>query len=151
MPDDGGEVDLVGSFRQTIAAQDAAFALHHAARFEVVEDEFEVRYAVAEYLRSMGHAVIEAVSTADAMAVFTSGVEVDIAFVDFKLPGGLNGLMLAKWLETTSPKLPVLLTSGLTMTIFGFGSDKLRRFIAKPYVFSELAAQIKDMLADVST
>jgi two-component system cell cycle response regulator CpdR len=95
--------------------------------------------------------VIEAVSTADAMAVFTSGVEVDIAFVDFKLPGGLNGLMLAKWLETTSPKLPVLLTSGLTMTIFGFGSDKLRRFIAKPYVFSELAAQIKDMLADVST
>jgi CheY-like chemotaxis protein len=117
----------------------------------VVEDEFEVRYAVAEYLRSMGHAVIEAVSTADAMAVFTSGVEVDIAFVDFKLPGGLNGLMLAKWLETTRPKLPVLLTSGLTMTIFGFGSDKLRRFIAKPYVFSELTAQIKDMLADVRT
>jgi hypothetical protein len=38
------------------------------------------------------------------------------------------------------------------MTIFGFGSDnKLRRFIAKPYVFSELAAQIKDLLADVGT
>jgi CheY-like chemotaxis protein len=118
----------------------------------VVEDEFEVRYAVAEYLRSMSYSVIEAVSTADAMTVFTSGVGVDIAFVDFKLPGGLNGLMLAKWLETTRPKLPVLLTSGLTMTIFGFGSDnKLRRFIAKPYVFSELAAQIKDMLVDVRT
>jgi hypothetical protein len=38
------------------------------------------------------------------------------------------------------------------MTIFGFGSDnKLRRFIAKPYAFSELAAQIKGLLADVRT
>ena len=139
---------MISDLAESRSAPGPSDGAHRSSVVLVVEDEFEIRYAVAEYLRSMSYSVIEAVSTADAMAVFTSGVGVDIAFVDFKLPGGLNGLMLAKWLETTRPKLPVLLTSGLTMTIYGFDSDKLRRFIAKPYVFSALAAQIKDMLGN---
>ena len=137
---------MISDLAESRSAPGPSDGAHRSSVVLVVEDEFEIRYSVAEYLRSMGHTVIEAASTADAMTVFTSGMRIDIAFVDFKLPGGLNGLMLAKWLETTHPKLPVLLTSGLTMTIYGFGSDKLRRFVAKPYVFSELAAQIEDML-----
>ncbi len=112
----------------------------------LVEDEFEVRWPVAEILRATGYSVIEAASAADAMTIFMSGVRIDLAFIDFKLPGGLNGLMLAKWLEANRPVMPVLLTSGLSMTLYGFGSDNLRRFIPKPYVVSEVTAQINDML-----
>ena len=112
----------------------------------LVEDEFEVRWPVAEYLRAIDYSVIEATSAADAMTVFMSGVRIDLAFMDFKLPGGLNGLMLAKWLEANRPATPVLLTSGLSMTLYGFGSDNLRRFIPKPYELSEVAAHIKGML-----
>lgn len=115
----------------------------------LVEDEFEVRWPVAEHLRAVGYSIIEATSAADAMTVFMSDVRIDLAFMDFKLPGGLNGLMLAKWLEANRPAIPVLLTSGLSMTLYGFGSDNLRRFIPKPYELSEVAARIRSMLTDI--
>ena len=74
----------------------------------IVEDEFSVRWGAAEYLREAAYSVIEASNAADAITVLTSGARIDLAFIDFKLPGGLNGLMLAKWLDAYRPAIPVL-------------------------------------------
>src|ERR1700730_11851100 len=73
----------------------------------IVEDEFSVRWGAAEYLREAAYSVIEASNAADAITILTSGARIDLAFVDFKLPGGLNGLMLAKWLDAYHRGLPV--------------------------------------------
>ena len=70
----------------------------------IVEDEFSVRWVVAEYLRKAAYTVIEVSNAADAITEFTSGARIDLAFIDFKLPGGLNGLMLAKWLDAYRPR-----------------------------------------------
>jgi PleD family two-component response regulator len=86
----------------------------------IVEDEFSVRWPAAEYLREIAYSVIEASNANDAITVLMSGAPIDLAFVDFKLPGGLNGLMLAKWLDAHRPTMPVLLTSGLAETLPGF-------------------------------
>ena len=113
----------------------------------IVEDEFSVRWAAADYLREAAYySVIEASNAADAITVLTSGSRIDLAFIDFKLPGGLNGIMLAKWLDAHRPAMPVLLTSGLTETLPGFYRDNIRRYIPKPYTFPDVAMQIKDML-----
>jgi CheY-like chemotaxis protein len=112
----------------------------------IVEDEFSVRWVAAEYLREAAYSVIEASNAADAITVLTSGARIDLAFIDFKLPGGLNGLMLAKWLDTYRPAIPVLLTSGLAETLPRFYRDNSRRYIPKPYSFPDVAMQIRDML-----
>ena len=112
----------------------------------IVEDEFSVRWAAAEYLREAAYSVMEASNAAEAITVLTSGAYIDLAFIDFKLPGGLNGIMLAKWLDAHRPAMPVLLTSGLTETLPGFYRDNIRRYIPKPYTFPDVAMQIKDML-----
>ena len=77
----------------------------------IVEDEFSVRWVIADYLRQAGHLVIAVPSAANAIAAFTYGAHINLAFIDFKLPGGLNGVMLAKWLDVHRPEIPVLLTS----------------------------------------
>jgi DNA-binding NtrC family response regulator len=112
----------------------------------IVEDEFSIRWAAAEYLREAAYSVIEVSNAGDAITVLTSDTLIDLAFVDFKLPGGLNGIMLAKWLDAHRPGMPVLLTSGLTETLPGFYRGNTRRYIPKPYTFPDVAAQIKDML-----
>jgi response regulator RpfG family c-di-GMP phosphodiesterase len=42
----------------------------------IVEDEFAVRSAAAEYLRDSAYSVIEASNVAEAMSVFTSGANI---------------------------------------------------------------------------
>lgn len=112
----------------------------------IVEDEFSVRWAAADYLREAAYSVIEASNASEAITVFTSGASIDLAFIDFKLPGGLNGLMLAKWLDAHHPAIPVLLTSGLAETLPAFYRGNTRRYIPKPYSFPDVAMQIRDML-----
>lgn len=112
----------------------------------IVEDEFSVRWAAAEFLRESAYSVIEASNADEAISAITAGAHIDLAFIDFKLPGGLNGIMLAKWLDAHRPAVPVLLTSGLTETLPGFYRGNTRRYMPKPYTFPDLALQIKDLL-----
>ena len=144
-----GAVDIEASLRAEIVEQSSIYPESGVSRAPVVlivEDEFSVRWAAAEYLREAAYSVIEASNAADAITLFTSDAHIDLAFIDFKLPGGLNGIMLAKWLDAHRPAMPVLLTSGLTETLPGFYRDNIRRYIPKPYAFPDLAMQIRDML-----
>jgi CheY-like chemotaxis protein len=111
----------------------------------VVEDEISVRWPLAEYLRQTGWVVIETCQAVEAMQVINNGSTIDIAFVDFKLPGGPTGYMFAQWLASVRPTVPVLLTSGLTSRAPGFVEGELRGYIAKPYAFSEVSRLLNEM------
>jgi DNA-binding NtrC family response regulator len=104
-----------------------------------------VRWPLADHLRQTGWAVIEAPDAAEAMQVINSGATIDIAFVDFRLPGGPTGYMFAQWLATVRPTIPVLLTSGLASRAPGFVEGELRAYIAKPYAFSEVSRMLTEM------
>jgi CheY-like chemotaxis protein len=125
---------------------DPATSISRAPVVLIVEDDFAVRCAAAEFLRDSAYSVIEASNVTEAVGVITSGAHIDLAFVDFKLPGGPNGLMFAKWLDEHRPAVPVLLTSGLAETLPRFYRGNTRRYIPKPYTFPDLAFQIRDML-----
>ena len=112
----------------------------------IIEDEFSVRWVAADYLRAAAYSVIEASNASEAITILTSGASIDLAFIDFKLPGGLNGLMLSKWLDAHRPTIPVLLTSGLAGSLPGFYRGNTRRYIPKPYSLPDVAMQIGDML-----
>ena len=112
----------------------------------LVEDESSIRSVTAEYLRGDGWVVVEASNADEAMSALNTRSLIDVAFVDFKLPGGPTGSMLAQWMETRAPRLPVLLTSGLTATHSGFGRGNLRRFVPKPYELSVVCELLNKMV-----
>ena len=118
---------------------------HHTTVL-VVEDEILIRAAVAEYLRISGHTVVEAADAADAIAVFISGEPIDVVMCDVNMPGTMDGLGLARWINRHHPALPVLLTSGRRIALC---ANKIPAdfFIAKPYRLGELAERLKLILA----
>jgi DNA-binding response OmpR family regulator len=112
----------------------------------VVEDEILIRAAVAEYLRISGYKVVEAADAAEATAVFASGEPIDVVMCDVNMPGTMDGLGLARWINRHHLALPVLLTSGRRIALC---ANKIPAdfFIAKPYRLEVLAERLKLMLA----
>jgi DNA-binding response OmpR family regulator len=111
----------------------------------LVEDEILIRAAVAEYLRKLGYMVIEAGDADEAIAVFSAGELIDVVLCDIDLPGTMNGLSLARWINQRHSAPPVLLTSGriarpARKTAAGF-------VMAKPYRLAELAERLESILA----
>ena len=97
----------------------------------VVEDEFLVRYEIADRLRDAGYMVVETASGEEAIALCKSDMSIDIVFTDINLVGATSGWDVAESLQKDRPDVPVLYTSGK--------SPDLRRcvpgsaFVAKPY------------------
>jgi DNA-binding response OmpR family regulator len=112
----------------------------------LVEDEILIRAAVAEYLRRLHYRVIEAADAAEAIAVFSSGEPIDLVLCDVDLPGTMDGLALARWINRGRSTLPVLLTSGRSIGPFA-RNVPADFFIAKPYRLGELAERLKAILA----
>ena len=61
----------------------------------LVEDEEGVRAVAAEYLRDLGHTVLEAGDGPAALRLLRLGPRVDLLVTDVGLPGGMNGRQIA--------------------------------------------------------
>jgi len=117
----------------------------HRSIVLIVEDEILVRAAIAEYLRILGYEVVEAADAGEAVAVFASGEPVDVVLCDVDLPGGMDGISLARWISRRHSAPPVLLTSGRGLGC-ATGGNPDDFFIAKPYRLSELARRLRVIL-----
>ncbi len=113
----------------------------------VVEDEILVRTTIAEFLRDQGYFVIEAANATEAVAVFASQVPVNIVFTDWQMPGGMDGLMLARWVGLHHPEVHVLLASGYGNAAEYVPLIARESFFTKPYDFDKVTARIRDVLA----
>jgi two-component system, response regulator PdtaR len=112
----------------------------------VVEDHFMTRWGAAQYLRRLGFRVIEAVNVPEAKSVLSSGTQVDAVFSDINMPGGETGYLLAQWLATYHPTLPVLLTSGDPEDASAYTRGPLRQFVRKPYEPDVVVTTLRAML-----
>ena len=83
----------------------------------VVEDEVFIRFDVADMLRDGGFEVIEACDAEQALGALQSGAQIDLVFSDIQMPGAMNGLDLARHVLAHHAGLPVILTSGGTLTL----------------------------------
>jgi CheY-like chemotaxis protein len=102
-------------------------------RLLLVEDEFLIREMVAEDLSEQGFSV-RAVSNACDALLHLASAAVDILFTDVNLPGGMDGMALARRAREMKPDLPVVYTSG-HVNVFGLGACVPGSiFIAKPYL-----------------
>ena len=109
----------------------------------VAEDEVLVRLDISDYLRAHGYNVIEANSAADAIQVFKSDLEVAVVFTDVQMPGTVDGIDLARYVQNHRPDVPVVITSGHVMPNEVLGSWP---FIAKPYDRARVLETIEQQL-----
>ncbi|MET3930087.1 signal transduction histidine kinase/ActR/RegA family two-component response regulator [Lysobacter sp. OAE881] len=109
----------------------------------LVEDDVEVAALVEQMLRGIGYDVIHATSATAALGALADDRRVDLVFSDIMMPGGTNGIALAKQIRKRRPALPVLLTSGFSEAMRGEAEALGISILRKPYGLNELRAAIE--------
>jgi CheY-like chemotaxis protein len=107
----------------------------------VVEDEVLIRIVITDELRAQGFLVVEAASADQALSYFQAGVAVDLVLSDINMPGSMDGVGLVQRLRVDSPRLPTVLTSGVSP-----GVHEADAFVSKPYDLGQVVALIVRLL-----
>ncbi|MET1024321.1 MAG: response regulator [Pseudoxanthomonas sp.] len=98
----------------------------------VVEDDQGAREIAAMILEAEGYRVMAANGGMQALDVLATVQDVNLVFSDINMPGGMDGIQLARRLADLNQELPVVLTSGHALNSFrDFPSNAA--FLAKPY------------------
>ncbi|WP_375159130.1 ATP-binding protein [Bradyrhizobium sp. RDT46] len=111
-------------------------------RILLVEDDDEVAALVGEMLGQLGYEVTRAASAAAALGALADGRSVDLIFSDIMMPGGMNGVELAREIKKRRSDIPVLLTSGYAEASVHEAQRAGVQILAKPYHIDELAAAL---------
>jgi len=115
----------------------------------VVEDERFLRQAVTSFLRQRGYQVIEAQNGEEALRQWQQHSQ-NIAMVlsDMVMPGGIDGLELARRLRALRPELKVIITSGYSVNLPYHGGQLAEGivYLPKPCDPAELAKTIRTLL-----
>jgi CheY-like chemotaxis protein len=113
-----------------------------------VEDNPALRRTVLRQLRQLGYRALEADGPAAALSVLARE-KVDLLFTDVVMPGGMDGIALAKQAIERRPGLRVILTSGFPGAKvddqLGALPDSVR-LLSKPYRSSDLARLLREAL-----
>jgi CheY-like chemotaxis protein len=114
----------------------------------MVEDQVKLRRVAVSQLADLGYGVHEAENADAALAILTSGVQIDLLFSDVVMPGSMNGLELARQAIALRPGLRILLTSGFP-GIRGSDQglvDSPFPLLSKPYFRNQLARAVRDAI-----
>jgi len=115
----------------------------------LVDDDEEVAALVGEMLEHLGYRVTHAASATDALTALQNGCRVDIVFSDVMMPGGMNGVELAREIRTRALGVPVLLTSGYAEAAQQSAAAEGVHVLAKPYRLEELAISLRTAIDGV--
>ena len=118
----------------------------HSGLVLLVEDDDEVAKLTTEMLDQLGFDVIRTASAAAALGALANDRPVDLVFSDIMMPGGMNGVDLAREIKNRRRELPVLLTSGYAEAVRSEAEAEGFRILPKPYLLEDLSSALQ-MLA----
>jgi CheY-like chemotaxis protein len=93
-------------------------------------------------LDQLGYEVTRASSAAAALGALADGRSIDLIFSDIMMPGGMNGVELAREIKKRRNDVPVLLTSGYAEAAVQEADAANIQILTKPYHIDELAAAL---------
>lgn len=101
----------------------------------VVDDEPDVLWATSQLFDMLGYKVHEASSAEQALEILRTGTKISLVFTDVLLPGGINGIELARKLRELNPAIQIILASGYPLPALKKEHGDLDefQFINKPY------------------
>jgi len=109
----------------------------------IVEDEPDVRDIAEQIFESLGYNVFSAPNAAAALDILRSDEKIDVLFSDIVMPGGMNGVELAREARRMRPGLKLLLASGYPMSALSDKGLTDVSFISKPYRWTELDEKLR--------
>jgi NO-binding membrane sensor protein with MHYT domain/nitrogen-specific signal transduction histidine kinase len=112
----------------------------------LVEDDLSVAAVTEAMLSDFGHKVHRAANADEAQRILWSDAEIDVLFSDVVMPGGMNGVELAKHTVSQRPLVKVLLTSGFAgESLDEWLSEGAWPFLRKPFLSTELAEALANL------
>ena len=114
----------------------------------VVEDEEPVRHMTVDALRELGYTVVQASDGKEALQHLQLQPRIDVMFTDIVMPD-MTGRELVDQARKSRPDLKVLYTTGYTRNAVVHNGvlDRDVAFLPKPFTLEQLAAKIRDVLA----
>ncbi|WP_421957973.1 hybrid sensor histidine kinase/response regulator [Pseudomonas ovata] len=117
-------------------------------RILIVEDRPDVAELAKMVLDDCGYSTEIVFNAREALGKFESGAQYDLLFTDLIMPGGMNGVMLAREVKRRHPQVKVLLTTGyaensIERTDMG-GSEF--DVVSKPCMPQDLARKVRQVL-----
>jgi CheY-like chemotaxis protein len=115
----------------------------------LVEDEPHILSLLADYLAGEGYSVLQAAEATHAFEILATEPQLDLLVTDYRLPGGVSGVMIAEPALKLRPELKVIFISGYPIEIQESGSPiaQSATIIAKPFSLETLRKHIKQTLA----
>ncbi len=110
-------------------------------RILLVEDDPQVRRVGERMLTDLGHVVYVAEDAAHALQVLAGDAELDLLLTDVLMPGGMDGVDLARRAGELRPDLRVMFASAYAREGDVDAAD-LRPLLRKPFRAAELRAAI---------
>ena len=117
-------------------------------RILVVEDDPDVRAVPVAILRKHGYEVAEAADGRQAIGHLKAGRPFDLLFTDVVLPGGMNGVEIAKEAQRLQPDIKVIYTTGYAenSAVHNGILTPGTTLITKPYSRAELLGMVRAAL-----
>jgi signal transduction histidine kinase len=114
----------------------------------LVDDEADVRATIAAVLRELDYRVVEAADGSAALDCLIGSAAVDLVICDIAMPGGLNGVDIAREARRLRPGVKVLLISGDPNAAIetAAGAPEFPR-LSKPFRQTDLMRELAAMLS----
>jgi two-component system cell cycle response regulator CpdR len=114
----------------------------------IVEDEPLILMLLSDYLSGEGYRVLQAENGEQAFEILATKPHLDLMITDYRLPGGVSGVMIAEPAVKLRPELKVIFISGYPAEIVESGSPIAKKapILAKPFTMDTLHSQIQSLL-----
>ena len=131
--------------RRHVAPVVEASGSSRAYRILVVDDELGICELACTWLASLGHMPVGVHDAQQALARIDEGF--DMLFTDVVMPGGMDGVALARACLERQPALKVLLTSGYARNLVDDAAQLPGPLLNKPYRRPDLEKAIQGLSA----
>lgn len=139
IPEGGGESQEINPIKSEPVRDASAPA---RKRILMVDDDILIAMSSVDMLEDLGHAVVEANSGRQALAILKDDRDFDLLISDFSMPG-MTGAELAAEVRRFLPDLPILLATGYAELPPGADIEVPR--LGKPYTQQQLANEISKL------
>jgi CheY-like chemotaxis protein len=110
----------------------------HRGHVLLVEDDREVSALTRELLSTLGFSVTHVSSAEAALGALANARNIELVLSDVMMPGGVNGLQLAREIRRRNPDLRVLLTTGYIEAVADMKEGEFD-VLPKPFTLEALA------------
>lgn len=112
----------------------------------VVDDRSDVAEMARLMLQDAGYRVAVASNGHEALRLLSADRTIRLVFSDVIMPGGMNGVRLARLVQRTNPSVKILLTTGYADGVLDHTTDDDFPMIGKPYTRLELIRKVRRVL-----